>query len=300
MPYQPKHVLEYVVVRLMGAVLGLLPHRAALAVGWCVAALAFHVFRFRRTETFRRIRSVLGSELSPARIRWIAWISLRNNIFNIVEMVKNNRIDRAYIQRSFVNHDYLPPLVAHCGTGRGAVLAVPHMGSWETAAIACHLNGIPIFSLAATQKNPLTDSYLNYLRRRPGIETIARGSGVMKDVLRKLKSGDVLAILPDVRMKTPGVLIPFLGGQANIGEGMAVFARHAGIPVFPAMMHRIGWARHESTMFDPVWPDKTLDKDVDVRRMTMAVLANIDREIRLHPEQWFWYNKRWILDPIDR
>mgnify|MGYP006919536186 FL=1 len=32
--------------------------------------------------------------------------------------------------------------------------------------------------------------------------------------------------------------------------------------------------------------------------MTQAVLANVEAAIRRAPEQWFWYNKRWVLTPV--
>jgi hypothetical protein len=33
--------------------------------------------------------------------------------------------------------------------------------------------------------------------------------------------------------------------------------------------------------------------------MTQEVFTLIEREILDRPEQWFWYNKRWILDPLE-
>jgi len=32
--------------------------------------------------------------------------------------------------------------------------------------------------------------------------------------------------------------------------------------------------------------------------MTLAVMKIIDDAIRSNPGQWFWFNKRWILDPL--
>jgi lauroyl/myristoyl acyltransferase len=42
-----------------------------------------------------------------------------------------------------------------------------------------------------------------------------------------------------------------------------------------------------------------MDKDDDIRRMTVSVLKIIEDAIMEQPEQWFWYNKRWVLDPIE-
>lgn len=294
-----RYRLEYAGLRFLAALLDCLPYRAALAVAWWHAALAHVVLRFGVREARRRIRFVFGDALDERAVRRIAWISWRNLLFTGTETIKNRIITLPWLDERYTNHDYVRVLRDHVATGKGAVLAVPHMGSWETAAVACHLNGIPIFSVAAAQKNPLTDAFLNDLRRRPGIVTIARGSGAIKEIIRKLKAGGVLAILPDVRMRTPGVPVPFLGGQANIGEGMAAFARQAGVPIFPAAVRRRGWTRQDPVIYPPIWPDPALPKDEDIRRMTLAVMAIVEDHIRREPEQWFWYNRRWILDPID-
>jgi lauroyl/myristoyl acyltransferase len=31
--------------------------------------------------------------------------------------------------------------------------------------------------------------------------------------------------------------------------------------------------------------------------MTQATMDLFDRAIRQQPDQWFWYNRRWVLDP---
>ena len=120
----------------------------------------------------------------------------------------------------------------------------------------------------------------------------------MKIVLQKLRDGKALAILPDVRMPVKSISVPFLGGEANLGKGMALFARHADVPIFPFIMTRQGWARHKIDAFAPIRPDKNLSKEEDIKRMTIAVIKIIDEAIHRAPEQWFWFNKRWVLDPL--
>lgn len=292
------HRIEYVLLRALAAAVGRLPYGAALAVGRGLAGLSFRLLGGRRREAERRIRGVFGDAVDARAARRIAWQSWRNIVFDGVELILEPRMDAAWMLHVFGPADFLEPIRRHCATGRGAILAVPHMGNWEMAAVLCHLKGIPIFSVAAQQKNPLTDAYINRLRRSPGIDTLARGSGTMKEIIRRLQSGQVLAILPDVRMKTEGYATPFLGGTANLGKGMGLFARHANVPVFPCAVRRVGWTRHAAVVHPPVWPDETLEKEADARRITHAVVAALEGEIRAHPESWFWYNRRWVLDPL--
>jgi lauroyl/myristoyl acyltransferase len=40
------------------------------------------------------------------------------------------------------------------------------------------------------------------------------------------------------------------------------------------------------------------DKKEEARRLTREAMAIIDRSVQAHPGDWFWYNKRWILQPV--
>ena len=285
-------------MRVLAALLNALPYRAALAVAWFLARFAFHILRFRRRETLRRIRQVLGPELAARAARRIAWLSLRNLFFNAVEMMRAPRISAAWISRHMPDFPEHVPMVRELVRQHGgAVLAVPHMGNWDLAGWACHRYGIRMFSIAAKQRNPLVNAWINR-QRESGMTVLERGGGTLRQILRLLREGKVLAILPDVRMPTPDLLLPFLGGTANLGRGMALFAISARVPVLLACFRREGWTRHVFERDEPLLPDPALDKETDARRLTAAVAERVEAAIRRYPEQWFWYNKRWVLTPL--
>lgn len=296
---RPKYVFEYAALCLAGGLVKSLPYLAALFLGWLHAWPAHFVFQFRREEAKRRIRLVFGSDMPEKRVNQIAWVSWRNTVFNAIDMMRMPRMSKEWSVRHFAWDDTREILLHHQQTGKGAIIAVPHMGAWDLSAVVAYAYGIPMFSVAAKQRNPLTNKYIDSLRLAAGVKAVERGDGTMKQVIRKLREGGFLAILPDVRMRTPGIELPFLGAIANLGKGMALFARQVGIPIFPCIVTRKGWSHHSARSYPAIWPDKSLDKAADVRRMTQAVTCIIDDAIRREPEQWFWYNKRWILDPLD-
>ncbi|NQT93866.1 MAG: lysophospholipid acyltransferase family protein [Lentisphaerae bacterium] len=298
MTASPKQVVEYVVLRLVGAVAGCLPYRMAMGLGVGIAFLGFHVFRFRRRQAEQRIRAVLGLEPGDPQITRIAWQSWRNVVLTGMEALRFPNVTLEWALSVSECGEFLETLKRHCATGRGGLIASPHTGSWELAAMTCRLAGIPIFSVAAEQTNPLANAYLNRLRGSSGAETLERGSGTMRHALQKLGEGGMLAILPDVRVMRGGIQVPFLGGEANVGKGMAMFARHANAPIFPCLPVRTGTGTHAVRVFGPVQPDPELSKDEDIARMTRAVLSLFEEQIRRDPGQWFWFNKRWVLDPL--
>lgn len=292
-----KHRVEYVLLLFLSKLLCLLPYRAALALGAGLAWTAFYVFRFRVKEAVRRIETVLGDQVTPAEAHRMAWRSLRNLFFNAVEILRFPRLRRAWVE-THVDTSAVDVIRAQWDASRGAILAVPHMGNWDLAGVGAHLMGLPIFFLARRQKNPLTDQLLNRLRNVTGVETILTDSKALRRIIRHLKEGRIFAMLPDVRARESGRLVPFLGGQAALATGMESFARHAHVPIFPAYALREGWTRHRWVVLEPVYPDPSLDRDTDQARIMHEVMARFDEAIRRYPDQYFWFNKRWILDPL--
>ena len=147
------------------------------------------------------------------------------------------------------------------------------------------------------QKNPLTDAYINELRGSTGIDKVQKGSALLKGVLGRLRKGGVLAFLADLRVSPNGIIVDFLGTKASVAPGMGMFAKQTNVPIFPAILIREGWTKHRLQIFEPILPDPELPKKADQQQLTQAVFVVIERAIRKHPEQWFWYNKRWILTP---
>ncbi|AKJ63631.1 lysophospholipid acyltransferase family protein [Kiritimatiella glycovorans] len=291
-----KHRLEYAALRTAACVLRVLPLRAALALGQGASALLFHGFRFRRREAEARIREVFGPELPPRRVRAIARRSMRNLCFNAVEMMRTTPRRAAALGRQTAYRgmrDFYRRHRERHGDG-GFILATPHMGNWEQAGLAARAAGVPVFFIARRQKNPLVNRWINRLRAASDGEVISNDAHLLRGVARRLKKGGVLAILPDVRVRRSGFEVAFLGARTEVGAGTALFARTARVPVYPVVMQRTGWTGHTWQAFDPIFPDPAAGKDADFRRIMTEVMAVFDAAVREHPEQYFWYNKRWV------
>ncbi|HBA83395.1 MAG TPA: hypothetical protein DCZ95_04790 [Verrucomicrobia bacterium] len=294
MRYKAIHIIEYVLLRGLAGLVNILPYRAALALGCGIAGLSFLVLRKKMKKTRRRLIQVFGSRFNDRELNGILWRAWRNLLFNAIESLRTPSITLEWIRQVIDTSDY------HLATeqlkdGRGAVLAVSHMGNWELAGIAVQMLGLRLMAIVRSQKNPLTNAYLTRMREYTGIEIVRKEANAFGGVIKKLREGHCLAILPDVRSKMQAVEVEFLGTKTQIPRGMALFAREAGVPIISSCLTREGWARHRWKVFDAVWSDPEADKDADIRRMTQQVMAHFDQAIREHPDQYFWFNGRWVL-----
>ena len=289
---------EYAALRVACATVNAVPYALACALARFLAIVAFDVLRIRRKRTLDRIRGVFPGK-SASEARRIAVFSLANIFQNAVEMIRAPRLDKDWITRHVADIKlYSDRLRGYVDEGKGVVIMVPHTGNWYMAAWAMARYGVPLFAIAARQRNPYINDWMNR-QYGDGMDVVERGSAhVMHEIKARLAKGQAFAILPDLRVMVRDVEVPFLNGTANVSHGGALFAVHAGAPVVVAAMRRIG-GRHVFDHIATLRPDPNAkDRREEACRITREAMALIDEAVKKTPEQWFWFNKRWILEPV--
>lgn len=297
MNYSIKHLNEYLLLRLFGGLLFILPKPVAQALGWMAARIMFHLIRYRRAEAERRIITALNC--TPERAKEIAWGSILGLCLMSVESLRMAKFRAKKLANHPAGAAYAKLYHEHkerFGEACGMIFAGPHMGHWEQCGLAGKAAGIPFFFLAKRQKNPLVDAFLNKKRSTYGAESILNDGNVLRLIIKQLKTGRALAILPDVsEKKRKSMQINFLGGIANINPGTAMFARQTNCPIYPACALYLN-RKHHLIVCPPILPDPSAPKPEDYQRIMQEIFTFIDDQIRQYPEQYFWYNKRWILE----
>ena len=295
MQHSAKHRVEYVLACFWIGVFRLLPYRCTLGLGWAAAWLGHYVFRYRRAIVHARIRTVFP-DISDARVRSIAWLSWRNLVFNVIDTLRVSRMDDRWLRRNVVNVSEVEGAFAGAGIPAQGVVAVSmHMGCAEVAARLLQRSGADVFVIVKTQKNLLVDQRLNDLRSATGITCLPVTDGLYRQVLKRLHAGQTLAMLTDLRVSDGGVHVDFLGHTASVGPGAALFAKRTGVSMMCAVFTRVGWCRHRIDVKYVLSPDSALSVEEDVQRLMQLAFVEFDKAIRDQPEQWFWYNKKWIL-----
>lgn len=288
---------EYFVLRAFCALVNAIPYRVAMSMARALAVFAVKVCGFKRERTFSRIKSVFPS-LGPKEISKIAVDSLSNILQSAVEMIRAPKFDRAWMDRHIVDGAlYKQKLQSYVDEGRGVVIMVPHSGNWYMAAWSMAKYDLPLFALAAKQRNPKLDAWMK--RQYGDIEVLDRGEkSTLVKIVSRLRQARAFAILPDLRVPVKDVEVPFLGGIANVSHAGAMFAVKCSSPIVVAMMTRRG-GKHVFNHIATLRPDETaVDKKEEASRLTREAMRLLSREIEKSPGDWFWYNKRWILEPV--
>ena len=287
---------EYFALRLACAVVNAVPYPLAMAAARGLGWTAFHVFRFKRRRTVARIRSVfpvMGAREAHA----VAVRSLQNVLQTAVEMMRAPTLDRSWMDRHVLDGAlYKDKLQTYVDEGRGVVIMVPHSGNWYMAAWSMAKYGLPLFAIAARQRNPKLNAWMN--RQYGDIEVLDRDNRNTLSLIReKLAAGRAFAILSDLRVRRKDVEADFFGGKANVSRSAAAFAVNAGCPIVVAIMSRRD-GRHVFNHIATLRPDPAAaDKKEEARRLPREALKLLSDEIMKAPGDWYWYNKRWILEP---
>ncbi len=287
---------EYAALRTACAVVNAVPYPLAMAAARAFGWLAFRVFGFKRARTLKRIRDVFPG-ISGREANAIAVQSLQNILQTGVEMMRAPRLDRKWMDRHVVDGAlYKDKLQALVDEGRGVVIMVPHSGNWYMAAWSMAKYGLPLFAIAARQRNPKLNDWMN--RQYGDIEVLDRDCReTLVRIKEKLESGRAFAILPDLRVRRRDVAAPFLGGEANVSRAGAMFAVRSGSPIVVAQMRREN-GRHVFNHIATLRPDAAAtDRKAEAARLTREAMKLLDGAVRERPGDWYWFNKRWILEP---
>lgn len=96
--------------------------------------------------------------------------------------------------------------------GRGAILLVPHHGNWEVAGLYFGRYGMT--SMYLPSQGEAVDELVRSGRSRSGATLVPADTSGVRSLLKALRSGGLVGVLPDQVPKQGGELAPFFGEPA--------------------------------------------------------------------------------------
>lgn len=180
--------------------------------------------------------------------------------------------------------------------GRGLVLLTPHMGSFEVAAQA-YAERFGARQPITVLYRPARQAWLRELeetaRARPALATAPATLAGVRQLMRALRSGQTLGLLPDqVPPLGMGVWAPFFGQPAYTMTLAARLAQQAGAAVLLIWAERLprgaGYRVCLRPLAEPL-PDKAgLDEEAWTGAAAAALNRSMEAVIRHKPEQYLW------------
>jgi KDO2-lipid IV(A) lauroyltransferase len=284
----------------------------AYATGWAVVRLlpermAYGLFRLvadrswrKRGKSVRRLEAnlarVLGPEATEEQIRAVSKQGMRNYMRYYCDTFRLETWSRERVIETFEceNADMLRDLVS---SGRGVVLALPHMGNWDHAG-AWAVTVTDGFTTVAERLKPekLFERFVRY-RESIGMEVLplTGGSGTFGGLLRRLKSGGLVCLVAERDLTDSGVPVEFFGETTKLPAGPAALAVSTGAALCAVTL----WYG-EGKQYAKVWPEL----DVPAEGTKQQKIANLSQQladvfaegIAAHPADWHMLQRLWLVD----
>lgn len=175
----------------------------------------------------------------------------------------------------------------------GVVLISAHLGNWEMALqfAACYFP-VPVLTVAKHMRFKPLDRWLTNLRTRLGARVIFK-EGAFAEMAKTVRNGGVVILLVDMSRRRDGVDVNFFGHKATATPGAALVALRCNSPVIPGFCFRGADGRLTARFYPAVPIQRTGDLRSDVAVNTQLITDVLERAIREHIDQWFWYHRKW-------
>jgi Kdo2-lipid IVA lauroyltransferase/acyltransferase len=169
--------------------------------------------------------------------------------------------------------------------GRGIVFLTPHLGCFEVTAQAYAARFGPITVLYRPARKAWLRELVGTSRNRPNMAAVPTTLAGVRQMLRALRSGEAVGLLPDqVPPKGLGVWAPFFGRQAYTMTLPARLVQQTGAAVLLAWGERLPHGRGYCVRLHRF--DGELARDAG--EAAAQVNAEMERLVRAGPTQYLW------------
>jgi KDO2-lipid IV(A) lauroyltransferase len=177
--------------------------------------------------------------------------------------------------------------------GKGTVMLAPHLGNWELTGIYLGRDHVLTTLYREPTKKALGD-IIRRARERRGAKLVSGCPSGVRTLLKALKSGGVLAILPDqVPPISSGKFAPFFGESTLTMTLVTNLIQRTGARAVCCYCKRLPGGKYELVF-------REVDKDLyaaDPDTALAGLNKSVERCVRDCPEQYQWQYKRFRFLP---
>jgi KDO2-lipid IV(A) lauroyltransferase len=283
-------------MRLLGWIVSLIPRRWLEAFGAALGTLVW-ALRIRRRVVLDNLRLAFPEKTEAERraIARATFVNLGRMISDFVRLpfLKKEELEAIFEYRGW------EILRAGMASGEGLIACTAHFGNFEVLAAAHTLRGIPVTMISRKMGKSGANDLWRALRQRAGVEDLVVSKGsTLSAAVRSIKAGRALGYVIDQNQPVRHAIFPtFFGVPAATAATPAVLALRSGARVVFVVSYPIGGGRHRVELEGPFQVPDTGDRERDILAFMQDLNDRLERQVRAHPEQWYWLHRRWKTRP---
>jgi lauroyl/myristoyl acyltransferase len=290
----------YRLYRFAGRAAAAIPDGAALPLGRALGTAAWAVLPGRRVVVARHQARARGAggvpTLRPAVARRATRAAFASYGRYWMESLRLPATPPSAIDARFSIEGREHLDAARAG-GRGAILALPHVGGWDVGGSWLARQGYPVTVVAEPLEPPELFEWFTGLRRQWGMAVVPLGPGAGTGVLRALRANAMVCLLCDRDIGGGGVEVEFFGERTLLPGGPATLALRAGSVVLPTAVYFDGDG-HRAVVRPPLTTGRAGNIREDVTRLTQELAHALESLISRAPDQWHLFQPNWPSDRI--
>ncbi|MER6612999.1 phosphatidylinositol mannoside acyltransferase [Streptomyces xantholiticus] len=277
-----------------------LPEPAAARLGRTIADTVWK----RRGKGVLRLEANLARVVPDASAERLAELSkagMRSYMRYWMESFRLPTWSQDRARRSFDAID-IHRLTDALASGRGVVLALPHLANWDVAGVwVTRALGVPFTTVAERLKpESLYDRFVAY-RESLGMEVLPHTGGAAFGTLaRRLRDGGLVCLVADRDLSESGVEVKFFGDTARMPAGPALLAQQTGALLLPVTLWYDETSVMKGRVHPPVEVPETGTRAEKTSSMTQALADAFATGIAEHPEDWHMLQRLWLADLEER
>ncbi len=190
------------------------------------------------------------------------------------------------VVKRFVIAEGFEHLEAAREAGKGLVLALPHVGSWEWGGAFLAQVGMPMMAVAEVLEPPELFEWFKQKRASMGISITPLDDHAGTAMLTTLNAGGVVGLLCDRDILDNGLPVDFFGQRLTLPAGPATLALRTGAMLVAAACYTGPGRDHFAVVSPPIDTARTGRLRQDVNRVTELLALELEGLIRRAPEQW--------------
>lgn len=177
---------------------------------------------------------------------------------------------------------------------RGVIIAAPHLGAWEACCLPLFIDK-PVACLYQPPKCPVMETLTVNGRTNLGALPTKLDPQGIKSILRRLKDGETVGILPDQEPDLQnGCFAPFFNVPANTMTLLARFASRTNAQVLFSYAERLPKGAGWHVKYFPSDPDVS---HTDKLVATTALNKGVEECVLSLAEQYMWNYRRFRILP---
>jgi KDO2-lipid IV(A) lauroyltransferase len=293
--------IQYRILKFLFAILTAIPTRLFTKLALPLGRLWYIVDRRHRNIAFNNMRMAFGGEKTPAEIRNLIKANFVQFARMALELPSMAKVNKHNVD-DYVTFEGLHHLREALAAKTGVIVLSGHFGNWELMVQSWPLKtGHPCNGIARTIDYEPMERLQAEIRRATGTQLVNKNEAKTV-VVELLQKNEVVGIALDQAASWyEGVFVPFFGQIACTNKGMATLALLLNTVVLPVFTFRQPDGRYKTVISKPVPTIRTGDFEKYILLNTEQYTREIEKNVRLAPDHWFWVHRRWrIIDIPDK